>query len=57
MNSYIENQIGINLYEEKILETISVGCGTSYKIRGKGDFSSAKTNDLVQKINIRIIIL
>lgn len=48
MNSYIENQIGINLYEEKILETISVGCGTSYKIRGKGDFSSAKTNDLVQ---------
>lgn len=48
MSSYIEYQTGVNLYKEKILETISVGCGTSYQTKDNGILTFTKTNDLIK---------
>lgn len=48
MSKYIEQKQGISLYEKKILDTISVGCGTSYQAKDLGHTSVVKANDVVK---------
>lgn len=48
MSDYIEQKKGINLYEKKILDTISVGCGTSYQSKDFGETNVIKANDVVK---------